>query len=155
MENITPVELNGIVVEEKMINHWPEIFSGCWINIYPKDPDAWDLSAELINDSTYPEGSIIKSDYKYFPDCLAIISWQKNGYGKYIWVKDEYRNQTIGYNLGLWLRTYLAKDGIQAIHPFIRERSDIVDWLFKKFKINYNAQDVPLRSDIVDGVPDA
>lgn len=151
MENIEPIILNNIIVEKKMINDWPEIFNGYWINIYPKDQSSWDYSAELLNNSDYNEGEIIYSDKAYFPNCVAIITWQKNGHGKFIWVKEKYRGNKIGYYFGLWLRTYLAKNNIRCTHEYIHERNDIVEEYFTKFKNEYQADDIKLRNENNNG----
>ena len=144
-ETPNPAIVNEIVVEETMINGWPSNFSGCWINISPEDPLAFDITAELLNDNQHEEGAIIRSNKKYHPDCVAIITWQKTGEIKFLWVNDEYRGSKIGYSLGIWLRTYLAKDGVRVLHSFIQERNDVVEEFLKKFKEDYQAEDIILR----------
>lgn len=152
MENFNnPAEINGIVVEESLISGWPESFSGGWINLSPASDDIFNYSAELIFSDENDEGSIIKSNSSRFPNCASIISWQATGEITYLWVKEEYRNVGIGYSMGLWLRTYLAKNyGVRAHHPMINERNEDVESLIKLFKITYNDSDIILIEDSND-----
>lgn len=157
MEEVKPKEINGVVIEETLINSWPELFSQCWINIYPVREDILDASAELIMSDEYPEGTVVSSNKRYYPGCLAIISFQRTGEITFIWVKEEYREQGIGYMLGRWLRSYMANNfSIRTHHPFLSERNDIVEHLLNKFKNDYNAQDIMLMLDppIETQIPD-
>lgn len=146
MHNLNnPVEVNGIVVEGSLISEWPELFSNCWMNVTFRLNNANSYSAELIMSNEYDQGSIIRSDIKYFPNCVSIISWTQDGSITYLWVKDEYRGGNIGYYMGLWLRTWLAVNfSIKANHPFVNERNEKVEEFARLFKITYNDPDIIL-----------
>jgi GNAT superfamily N-acetyltransferase len=145
-----PVVINDIVVDGILLEGWPGIFSGCWMNISPLDEEEFDRTAELIHNNDYLEGSIVMSNKRYFPDCIATITWQKTGEIKFLWVKDEFRGNKIGYYLGIWLRTHLAKIGVRVLHKFIQERNDIVEEFLRKFKEEYGAEDIILRDDPIE-----
>lgn len=149
MENFNkPQEINGIVVEESLLDGWPLAFAGGWINISPSSDELYNHSAELIFSEEYPESSIVKSNLSRFPNCISIISWQATGEITYLWVKEEYRDNGIGYSMGLWLRTYLAKNyGVRANHPMINERNKDVESLIKLFKTTYNDESILLIED--------
>lgn len=153
MENFNnPQEINGIVVEQSLIFGWPVVFSGGWINISPSSDQLYNHSAELIFSEEYPESTIVKSNLSRFPDCISIISWQSTGEITYLWVKEEYRNSGIGYSMGLWLRTYLAKNyGVRANHPMINERNEEVESLIKLFKTTYNDESILLIEEDNNG----
>lgn len=150
MENFnSPTEINGIAVEESLIDGWPMSFSGGWINISPAADELFNHSAELIFSDENPEGDVVKSNYSRFPNCASIISWQSTGEITYLWVKEEHRNVGIGYSMGLWLRTYLAKNyGVRADHPMINERNQEVESLIKLFKTTYNDPEVVLVEEV-------
>ena len=150
-ELINPIEINGIIAEGAMANDWPEQFSNCWINIYPEDDNSYDRAAELIMSDAHEPGSVVKSNTKYFPDCLAMISWDGTGNGKFIWVKDEYRNSGIGYGIGRWLRTYLAQNNVRGHHMYPNERNSTVEHLLNKFKNDYSANDIILSGEPITG----
>lgn len=144
-----PVEVNGIVVENSLIDEWPELFSNCWINIVPKSDTASTYSAELIMSDNHSQGSIIRSDVKYFPNCVSIISWTKDGNITYLWVKDEYRGSNIGYYMGVWLRTWLAVNfSIKANHLFVNERNEKVEEFLRLFKTTHNDPDIILVEEL-------
>lgn len=146
MEDLNnPIEINGIVVEESIINQWPNTFSNCWINITPKLENLNDYSAELIMSNDFEQGTIIRSNIKYFPNCVAIISWTQDGNITFLWVKEEYRSQGIGYCLSVWLRTWLAINySIKLNHKLINERNNEAESLLKLFKTTYNDSDIIL-----------
>lgn len=146
MEDLNnPIEINNIIVEGSLVNEWPEIFSNCWMNITPKLDNQNNYSAELIMSDDYTQGTILRSDTKYFPNCIAIISWTIDGSITYLWVKDEYRGNNIGYYMGVWLRTWLAVNfSIKANHLFVNERNEKIEEFLRLFKTTHNDPDIIL-----------
>jgi hypothetical protein len=141
----TPIEINGIVVEESLINGWPVAFSNCWINISPDSDNYSNANAELIMSDEHEEGAIIKSNFNRYPNCVSVISWHNSGQITYLWVSPDRRNQGVGYCMGLWLRAYLAVNfGVKALHPTINERNVEVESLIRLFKNTYNDEEVVL-----------
>lgn len=143
-----PLEINGIVIEETLTDSWPEAFSGCWMNISPEIDNYSNANAELIMSDEHPEGAIIKSSFSRYPNCISNIAWHNSGQITYLWVKEGYRRQGIGYCMGLWLRAYLAINySVKALHPMINERNEDVESLIKLFKNTYNDEDVILLEE--------
>jgi hypothetical protein len=137
----TPAIINNIIVDEYLINNWPDNFSGCWIGIYKKGIFT---TAYLVNDDSYPVGTVAPvTDIPH--NYIASITWDFLYYLRGMYTKEEYRSLGLGYTIGVWARTWVAVNEGKKIHPpKLKNRVEQVTEFLRLFKETYSDEEISL-----------
>lgn len=137
----TPAVVNGIIVDEFLIDNWPDEFSGCWMAILKTNEMS---KAYLVKNYDNSEGSVINVT-KEPPEFIATIDWTNNYVLNSQYTSEEYRNSGIGYIMGVWARTWVAVNESKKIEaPEGKDRTDIVKGFLARFKQVYNDDSIIL-----------
>lgn len=130
----TPALINGIIVDQYLIDNWPDNFSGCWIGLYKKGIFT---TAYLINSNINNEGQVLKITSPP-ENYVASITWDFVYCLRGMYTQEEYRNLGIGYLMGVWARTWVAvNEGKKIQQPRVGNRREQVNEFLKKFKDTY------------------
>jgi hypothetical protein len=137
----TPAIVNGIIVDDYLVNGWPHNFSKCWMGIYKKGIFT---TAYLVKDDANKEGSVVKI-LSAPEDYIASITWDFVYCLRGMYTREDQRNLGIGYLMGVWARTWVAvNEGKKINAPVTGNRVNQVAEFLKKFKETYGDAEISL-----------